>query len=595
MQGFKYFLSVVVAVLGLSLAARFVYTNNALNGGATTAVAAESPTKAGNAPTSPRVDSVTDRIAVATVKAEPVAEPGARAPRSTTQPGNPPPVRHLTRAALAEPVRADTLIPPRPSAEAPAAPQARATEAPAPAPMWQATPRQVARDSAFVMVSSGRLAAAIAVLDAWMRQNPTDTAIGLDLARLRARAGDWPGSIAQYTALIEQHRTAPFLFERGQTYLWSGDSKRGEADLLASEALSPHAATERQLGDLYRWQGDFAQAGRWYRLAARSAPGDTSVTNAMMLLDRALDARLRAPGELTGGDIGSRAEVITDNAGFEVYSLRLGQAVRMPASSAAVLSVSGELRSTTRSASGVGEELTAWGADVSVASRLGSAKLTGSVGVLDHGDLRSVIRGFVSADVFVGATRVRASWRRSPAYETLWAPRMFGAAGTPSTTSAAQGSLSVPLGSAELYAMGEFLSVSDDNSRMAFQLAGRRRLAGPVALLYAGSLMAYERQTALYYSPARYLSQALGLEWARYRDQGLSLALRASPGYAWMREPAGLADSSTQDLSAFQFTSGLEVGYRRDAWDLLLSTGFAAGREGGYRSQNALLMVRRAW
>ena len=130
----------------------------------------------------------------------------------------------------------------------------------------------------------------------------------------------------------------------------------------------------------------------------------------------------------------------------------------------------------------------------------------------------------------------------------------------------------MPFGGTELYAMGELLSVSDDNSRTAGQLALRRRLPSHLALLYAGSFMAYDQQTALYYSPARYFSQSLGIEWASYREQGLSFALRAAPGYAWMREPAGTADSATRDLSAFQFTTGLELGFRRGAWDLLVNT-----------------------
>jgi hypothetical protein len=91
------------------------------------------------------------------------------------------------------------------------------------------------------------------------------------------------------------------------------------------------------------------------------------------------------------------------------------------------------------------------------------------------------------------------------------------------------------------------------------------------------------------------MSQALGIEWARYRDEGLSFAARAMPGYAWIREPAGTADSTSLDLTAFQFATGLEIGYRRGAWDWLLSTGLSSGREGGYRSQNALLYVRRSW
>ena len=448
------------------------------------------------------------------------------------------------------------------------------------------------------MTTSGRLQAAIAVLDGWVREHPTDTTIALDLARLRARAGDWQGSIAQYTALIALHRTPQLLFERGQTYLWSGDVRRGEADLLASESMSPRAETQRQLGDHYRWQGDFARAGRWYRLASRTAPGDTSLANSMQLLDRALDARLMMPGELSGGDLGSGVQVITDNEGFDLYSLRVAQAFRLPVGTTTALTISGELRSASRATLGIGQtKLGSKGGDVSLASRFGASKVTASVGVLDPDDLSSsIIRGSFTADGFVGNARLRAAVRRAPAYETLWAPRMIGVTGSPSTTLASQANLSLPFGSGgELYAMGELLSVSDDNSRTAFQLALRRRLPSSLSLVYAGSLMSYDRQTALYYSPARYLSQSLGLEFARYREQGLSFALRATPGYAWMREPAGTADSTTHDLSAFQFTTGLELGYRRGAWDLLLSSGLSSGREGGYRSQHALLYVRRSW
>jgi len=40
--------------------------------------------------------------------------------------------------------------------------------------------------------------------------------------------------------------------------------------------------------------------------------------------------------------------------------------------------------------------------------------------------------------------------------------------------------------------------------------------------VYSGSVMSYDQQTSLYYSPARYLSHSLGLEFARYREQGFS-------------------------------------------------------------------------
>jgi hypothetical protein len=444
------------------------------------------------------------------------------------------------------------------------------------------------------MVSSGRLQAAIAVLDAWVRGNPADTAVVLDLARLKARARDWPGSLALYTALVEQHRSAQFLFERGQTYLWSGDTKRGEADLLASESLTPRAETERQLGDHYRWQGDFARSAFWYRQALQNAPGDTVARNSMRVLDRAVVDRLMLPGELSGNDFGSVVHAISDNAGFDLYALRLSQGF-VPFSNL-VVSVSGELRSATQMFGASETRLDAYGFDVFLASRIGLSKLTATVGMLDHGDLSTIVRGSLTADGFLGNARVKASVQRAPAYETLWAPRMLDVSGSASTTLGAQGNVSLPLGIGnEVYLMGELLAVSDDNTRSAAQVAIRRRLPASLSLIYAGSMMRYEEQTPLYYSPARYLSQSLGIEFARYREQGLSFALRASPGYAWMREPAGTADSSTRDLTAFQFTTGLELGYRRGAWDLLFSSGLSSGREGGYQSRNAALFLRRAW
>src|SRR5687768_651796 len=591
MRGLRYFLVVLVAIAGLSLAVWLVYSRNP-----EMVPALESAMAAPPAP----VEVPTPKEPAPTAEPERQESSGSAQPgRAATSVGLPAPsptapARRVQRATPptqpdAEPVqtapaKTQETAPPAPVPTAP--PPAEPTPAPAP---WQATPRQLVRDSAYVMTNAGRLQAAIAVLDGWVRNHPTDTAVALDLARLRARAGDWQGAIAQYSALIELQRTPQLLLERGQTYLWSGDASRGEADLLAAESLSPSAETQRQLGDHYRWQGDFARSASWYRLALRSAPGDTGVRNSMRMLDRAIDARLLLPGELSASDFGSGAQVITDNAGFDLYSLRVSQAFGIPAGSSTVLTIGGEMRSATRMLAGGESQLDAYGADVSLAGRVGASKLTASLGILDHGALASIVRGSVSADGFLGQARVKASVRRAPAYETLWAPRMLGAAGSPSTTLASQANLSLPFGiGGELYAMGEFLSVSDDNSRTAFQLAMRRRLPSSLSLLYAGSMMAYEHQTAFYYSPARYRSHSLGLEFTRYREQGLSFAVRAMPGYAWMREPAGTADSTTRDLSAFQFTTGLELGYRRGVWDLLLSSGLSSGREGGYQSQNAL-------
>src|SRR5688572_25835078 len=268
MRGFRYFLVVLAAIAGLSLGAKLVYSRHP----ATTetfpppASAPADPAPAARPAPEPVTPAARHNMVGSGVVPAPVA-----APVHKTKPRPAAPRAVAPNAPAPAPPEARL-----PEATAAPAPVADTTPAPAP-PVWQATPRQLVRDSAYVMVSSGRLQAAITVLDAWVRQNPSDSAIAIDLARLRARAGDWQGSIAQYSALIEQHRTAQLLFERGQTYLWAGDARRGEADLLASEGLAPRAGTERQLGDHYRWQGDFARSASWYRRAMRSAPADTSV------------------------------------------------------------------------------------------------------------------------------------------------------------------------------------------------------------------------------------------------------------------------------------------------------------------------------
>jgi hypothetical protein len=607
MKGLRYFLTLALGIVVLAVGAWLLntrYPDRPALVGATPVVPEQAP-----APIATGVRDSAPPPAPPDVEAAPVAErsrapvQGGRATPRVSRASAPSTVSGTSTAprgsdgALAS--RTDSAVP-APTAKDPAT-IAADTTTPEPAPVWQASPRQVVRDSAYVMTSSGRLGAAIAVLDEWVRTHPTDTAVVLDLARLLARSGDWQGSIAQYTALIAFERTPQVLFERGQVYLWSGNAARGEADLIASEELRPQAETQRQLGDHYRWQGDFARSASWYRMALRSNPGDTLARQSLELLDRAIDARLLLPGEPGPGDAGSTAQIISDNAGFDLYSLRLGQGFALSKGSSSVATVTGELRSASNATAGGTEgHVDAYGADLGLSARLGTSKVSATIGVLDHGDADRMVRGVLAVDGFMGGARVRTSLRRAPAYELLWAPRLLGAAlvSGSSLASAWQGqaSLSLPLGQrAELWASGEHLRVSGDNTRVALQVALKRRLAGPLSIIYAGGVMTHDQQTAMYYSPARYLSQSLGAELSRYREEGVSFALRFAPGYAWIREPAGTLDLAERNVSAFQLTGGLELGYRRHGWDLLLTTGLGAGREGGYRSGSAMLSIRRSW
>lgn len=605
----RYFLALIFGVLLLVIGAWLVNTRFPDGPATAAATPAIIPTPAEGPNAAPAesvvgrpaqsADSIASIVPVEAVEPPAVTHTGSREARPSTKAdtsartaGAPIGIEG-TVVRVADSAAATRVPPPEPVTSDPGPP---------PQPEWQASPRQLARDSAYVMSRSGRLAAAIDVLDAWFRAHPTDTAVGLDLARLLARNIEWRRSIEVYSALIQLERTPELLFERGQVSLWSGDAERGEADLLESEALRPSAATERQLGDHYRWRGDIARSAMWYHRALRSAPDDSLSNQALQLLDRAVDARLLLPGELAPGNSGSSVQGISDNAGYDLYIMRLAQAIGVPIGRSSVMTVAGELRSASNTTPGGADgRLEALGGDLTMATRLGGSKLTATLGVLDHGDAGQLVRAGASVDGFMGSTRLRASIRRAPAYEILWAPGLLGAAlaAGEDAHSAVQGqaSFAMPLGSqAEFWASGDHLRLSSDNTRVGVQTALRRRIAGPVSLTWATGFMSFDRQVALYYSPARYLSQSIGAEWSQYREEGVSFALRFAPGYAWIREPAGTLDAAGErDLSAFQLTGGFDLGYRRNGWDLLLSSGFGTGREGGYRSASALLSIRRSW
>jgi hypothetical protein len=592
MRRAKYVVAFVLGIAGLLAAASLVYSTLPFTGDRSAAPPQSTAARPASAPVNP-VETDRPDPAPAVVTAAP-ERPEVLSSRPARRPGTQP------IAAAPPPAATDTLRPDTVRADSTPGSAPVAPPAPEPSiPVWQATPRQLVRDSAFVWTNAGRLGDAIALLDNWIRGNPSDTAVALDLARLRARTRDWAGSIAQYSVLIERHRTPELLFERGQTYLWSGDMQRGEADLLASEALAQRVETRRQLGDFYRWQGDLARSALWYRRALATSPGDSAVLNALGLLDDAIGARLLMPGELGPGDFGSGVHAISDNAGFDFYSLRIGQSFGVAARGSTSLALTAERRSVSRLGASGASDLGGFGLDASIARRLGSSRVTATLGVLDHDELPSMMRGGLTADGFLGNARMRASIRHAPAYEHLWAPRLqdHTLAGTDGPVTVTQGQLTVSLPlarEAEVWAMGEYLDVSDENARSALQMAVRRRVNGLLSVLYSGSVMAYRSQTALYYSPGRYLSQAVGVELSAYREAGLSFALRLTPGYAWMRETAGTLDGETRDVSAFQLGGGLDLGFRRGGWDLLLSAGLTNGREGGYRSRSALLTVRRS-
>ena len=74
---------------------------------------------------------------------------------------------------------------------------------------WRAAPRDLVRDSVYVLTQRGNLTQAIAVLEAWVADHPRDAEQLLELARLLNRVGRTDESLARYRQILA-------LGERGE-------------------------------------------------------------------------------------------------------------------------------------------------------------------------------------------------------------------------------------------------------------------------------------------------------------------------------------------------------------------------------------------
>ena len=396
---------------------------------------------------------------------------------------------------------------------------------------------------------------------------PADTALRHDYARALAWSGDRAGAIREYSVLIERSPDPDLLAARGQVYLLGGDHRRAEAD---------------------------------YREALRRRPSDATAFAGLDAARRAARSQ-RIQDEDEG--FASTTRFVSDNAGFDFVATGLSAGVGFGDRNRTVLFASGDVRRVSRDSAGFAgaRHVDGFWVQGGVAQWIGRFRASARAGLLHHSDVPDIGTWAFQGEWVQPSVRAGIAVSRSAAYETLRAGRTLGSAVAPGVDPALRattlsGTVSVPFANgADLWASAEHLWLTDSNDRTSLSLALRYPVAGGFSAVYAGGGLGFGDLAPLYWSPRRYVLQALGLEYRIQRPSGLTLALRGLPGVAFLSErtvPGGPATSR----SVFQWSATLDLAYRRPRWELGAFAAYGRDRsDAGYAAGSGLFRLRWYW
>ncbi len=429
---------------------------------------------------------------------------------------------------------------------------------------------------------------------------PSDTALRHDYAKALAWSGERPGAIREYSVLLERSADPDLLVSRGQLYLWGGDDRRAETDLRAAAERRPTYQTDMLLGDLYRWRGDAPRAAAAYQEALRLEPGDgTAVADLAAVRGQARQGRARDDDE----GFASTTRFVADNAGFDFVATELSGGVGLGERDRTILFASGDVRRVSRDTAGFPgpRHVDGYWVQGGLAQWLGPFRASAQAGLLHHSDVPDLGTWALKGELIQPSVRIGVAASRSAAYETLRAGRTLGLAVAPGVDPALHattlsGTISVPLGNgADLWASAEHLWLSDSNDRTSVNLALRYPLVSGLSAVYSGGGLGFGDLAPLYWSPRRYVLQALGLEYRIQRPSGFTLALRGLPGVAFLNErtvPGGPATSR----SVLQWSATLDLAYRRPRWELGAFGAYGRDRSDvGYAAGSGLFRLRCYW
>lgn len=456
----------------------------------------------------------------------------------------------------------------------------------------------VLRETAEAHTEAGDPAGGIAVVERHLARAPWDADIRRTLALLLAADAQFAAALAHNDTLQSSAHGPDVLIDRARIEIMRGDLPAAEDNLRSSLLSAPTAEAYLILGDVHRWQREFADARIAYDGARVMNPGDRAVAAAFAQLardERPAPVGVPAPNEETGWRVHGAA--LHDNAGIDYVRLGARRGVDLPHGLTTSVGVEYRtLHETTPS-----EEIASHGfaADVALAGTATYGSLLGSIGghagvvhhigedVMTMGGL--VLRGGYQA--WITALEIATG----PAYPTLLtgASLVSSAGDEPLRERRLTLSAGGPIGPADAAITWHGADISDGNRRSSINLSARYPLARNFSALYAGSSISYAERSQLYWDPDEYLSSGAGIGYTNRSRRGFSFAAYALLGLArtegspFLRAPIEQDDATSTQL---QLNLASELAYRHDRWDVVAAFGF--GRVSRYERSDAAITVR---
>jgi tetratricopeptide (TPR) repeat protein len=464
------------------------------------------------------------------------------------------------------------------------------------------------REMADAFVAAGdRLAGAARLLSA-LALAPNDTALRHTIAGMLVDAHRYAEARAQFDTLLDTGPSGPVFLERAQVRLASGDRSGAESDLWASVSTRPSTAAYLLLGDLYRERGDYHGARSMYLAASQGAPREMriSLAAALALLDREERPAVLAP--LVGDDPGWRVaeDGSADNLGvaYSVLSLRR----TLPVTGTTRLSLGAEWRQLAEHSSARRVDFSGYGATIGGWQEASYgpllARLAADAGAVYHPLAGTLGEAHGTFSAWLFAWQAALELGTEPAYPSLFSAEALlpAAGGAALTERDLAGSVGGPIARADLGARVQRSLLSDGNRRLTMEVTARYPLAPNVYAVYSASRVSFAERSTLYWDPAHYTAQGLGLEYAIRRARGFSFTARVLPTYASTMESSvpeftvpgdpAVVRGPMQSSAAVQFGADADLGYRATRWEFDSAVSYGRGRAADYQRGALSAVVR---
>jgi hypothetical protein len=345
-----------------------------------------------------------------------------------------------------------------------------------------------------------------------------------------------------------------------------------------------------------------------YVAASQNTPRDLRlpIAAALALLDR--EERPAIVGPMVGDDPGWRLQeqAAADNLGvaYSVLSAQWTAAV----ATATRLSLGAEWRELAEHTASHRVDIAGYGATVGGWQEVTYgpllARFVADGGLVSHplAGTFGEAHGTLSAWLF--AWQVAVQLGTEPAYPSLFSIEALLPAngGHALTEHDVDASIGGPLGVADIGAHAEQSLLSDGNRRVAIDLMGRYPILPNVYAVYSLNRVSFRERSTLYWDPAHYTAQGLGLEYAVRHARGLSFSARVLPTYAVTAEASlpnaavpgnpGTFRGPIEISNAIQFGADTELGYRASRWEFAGTASYGRGRAADYQRGALSVVVR---